>query len=231
MNSVPILYEDELIVIIDKPEGVPFHRAEQHEGIMDLLRSQGRQEPLFPVHRLDKITSGVMVLAKHRESAAQLGEWFAAGQIDKLYVALAIKKPSKKQGLITGDMVRSRRGSWKLTRGKESPARTRFHSFTIPDRRPGLRMYVLKPETGRTHQLRVALKSLGAPILGDALYGDAAQAQQEERTYLHATGIRLPFREPVICFCPPSTGEEFLSEAFQQAWQEYAADFSLFEKA
>eukprot|EP00976_Prorocentrum_cordatum_P075466 1181919-Prorocentrum_minimum.AAC.4 len=112
-------------------------------------------------------------------------------------------------GRVVGDMERSRRASWKLLRTTNNPAVTKFATFPIqrPVSAAGddlrdvsqlsaapslqLRLFLLKPETGRTHQLRVAMKSLGAPVLGDPTYSHADEAKQHSRTYLHATAIRF----------------------------------------
>ncbi len=80
-----------------------------------------------------------------------------------------------------------------LLRTLGNPAVTRFDSVPLPGRRPGLRAYLLKPGTGRTHQLRVAMKSLGAPVLGDERYAAKAAASREERCYLHCAALRFLF--------------------------------------
>lgn len=112
-------------------------------------------------------------------------------RVAKYYVALSARKPQRKQGSVTGDMARGRSSSWKLLRSSSDPAVTRFQSYSLAAVQPGLRLYLLKPETGRTHQLRVAMKSLGAAILGDALYGSAPAAAEQERMYLHAAALRV----------------------------------------
>jgi len=173
--------------------------------------------------RLDKLTSGALVLATSREAAGELVAQFRGRGVHKYYVALSERKPAKKMGSIVGDMQargssvcmvcsrsaptqpaelpqaapacrlvlpslpprgllmiplhflsplpylqRGRRGSWMLSRGTQNPSITRFTSAAVAgcDGRP-LRAFLLKPVTGRTHQLRVAMKSLGAPVLGD----------------------------------------------------------------
>jgi hypothetical protein len=88
-------------------------------------------------------------------------------------------------------MARGRSSSWKLLRSNSDPAVTRFQSYSLAAVQSGMRLYLLKPETGRTHQLRVAMKSLGAAILGDSLYGNAAAAAEQERMYLHAAAVRV----------------------------------------
>jgi tRNA pseudouridine32 synthase/23S rRNA pseudouridine746 synthase len=125
-------------------------------------------------------------------------------------------------------MAPARRGAWKLLRSAEDPAVTRFDSVSLkgfaPDAggggpgglpvRDGLRLFVLKPETGRTHQLRVALKSLGAPALGDALYGAAADAAGEDRMCLHAAALRLRLNgEAIQAVAPPEEGAQFCAPA------------------
>jgi tRNA pseudouridine32 synthase/23S rRNA pseudouridine746 synthase len=121
-----------------------------------------------------------------------------------------------------GDMLAARNGSWRLAHTRAQPAITDFVSAGLGN---GLRAYLLKPATGKTHQLRVALKSQGAPILGDARYGGAAA----ERTYLHAWALRFSaFGEDFALLAPPQEGEHFLASAFAellQRWQPPWAQF------
>ena len=117
--------------------------------------------------RLDYICSGALLLATSREAAGELVRRFRQRQVAKYYVALSDRRPAKKMGSVVGEMAKGRRGSWLLTRGGADPAVTRFTAAGVPGRRPGMRAFLLKPETGRTHQIRVAMKSLGAPVLGD----------------------------------------------------------------
>ena len=104
--------------------------------------------------------------------------------IEKYYLAISDTKPHKKQGLIVGDMKKSRNSAWKLTRTKENPAKTRFYSFSIAN---GKRLFLLRPFSGKTHQLRVAMKSIGSPILGDSLY----KGSNSDRAYLHAYAVKF----------------------------------------
>ena len=177
-----ILYQDQDCVAINKPAGMLVHRSwldsNETEFVMQTLRDQlGRY--VYPVHRLDRPTSGVLLFALASDSARQLSQQFTAQTIHKTYWAVAAGKPIKKQGWVIGDMAKARRGAWKLLRSRHNPARTRFDSVSLE---AGLRCYRLWPQSGKTHQLRVAMKSLGCPILGDVLYGGAAAA----RVFLHA---------------------------------------------
>lgn len=171
------------------------------------------------VDRLDEVTSGIMLLARSHDTAQKLSVDFAEGRVSKCYIALADRKPKKKQGTIRGDMTKGRRGSWKLLHTTENPAVTKFTSFGVPDIRPGLRMFVVRPLTGRTHQIRVAMKSLGVPILGDRRYADKTAAEQEDRTYLHAAAITFTLDSQTFhIVCQPNVGAQFLHVAFQTAW-------------
>ncbi|MBY5922747.1 TIGR01621 family pseudouridine synthase [Ferrimonas balearica] len=168
-------------LVVYKPAGVHFHSQDGNAGLVAKLEAQ-LGESLYPVHRLDTPTSGLVVLARHPAAAATLTEQFTAHQVEKRYLALSTQKPKKKQGTIKGGMAKARRGAWKLTQERENFAITQFISHSL---RPGVRAFLLRPRSGRTHQIRVALKSLGAPILGDALYG----GDEADRTYLHAWSL------------------------------------------
>ena len=176
-------------IVVDKHAGVSFHTQDDVMGLVEKVR-QDLACDLWPVHRLDKATSGLLLLAKSQSSCRELCQLFAKKHVKKFYLAVSCCKSSKlkkKQGLIIGDMERSRRGSWKLSTTKHNPAITQFFSASIA---PAYRLFILKPHTGKTHQLRVALKSIGAPILGDARYGDSALV---ERMHLHAYQLHFDF--------------------------------------
>lgn len=197
-----LLAEHADFLVIHKYPGLAVHKDTGQAGLVMQLQAD-RGEPLHLVHRLDKVTSGLLLLARNAPAAAALGQLFQMRQIQKYYLALGGANAVKKQGLIKGDMEKSRRGSWRLTRRCDNPAVTRFFSQGIV---PGLRLYLLKPLTGKTHQLRVALKSLGVPILGDRLYGGAPA----DRVYLHAWQLHFYYQNQSYRFCaPPQTGEWF----------------------
>ena len=138
------------------------------------------------------------------------------------------------QGKVQGDMARSRRGQWMLTRGASAPAITHFLSQPLSDHHA----FLLSPRTGKTHQLRVALKSLGSPILGDQMYAEATAARREERAYLHAAALRLPATPALVSdedllradcrqggmfgvVCRPSEGAEFTSTQFVSLFRSW----------
>ena len=195
------VFEHNDFFVFDKPAGLSFH-SEDGTGFFAQLQ-QHAQETLFPVHRLDRITSGLLLVARHKQAAQQIGQMFESRQIAKTYIALADKTPSKKQGTITGDMERTRDGKWKLLRSRDNPAITRFASRLLE---PGLRLFTLKPQTGRTHQLRVAMKALGSPIIGDTRYGGTVA----DRGYLHALSLSFDWHdENITVHSSPTDGELF----------------------
>jgi tRNA pseudouridine32 synthase / 23S rRNA pseudouridine746 synthase len=208
-----IVYEHDDFVVLNKPEGISFH-SEEGPGFVVMAEEQLGHK-LYSVHRLDKVTSGLLVLAKSSQVAARLTEAFTSKEVQKFYLAISIRKPKKKQGWVKGDMAPSRRGSYKLLHTKNAPAITQFISTPLNE---GERLFLLKPHTGKTHQLRVALKSLGSPIAGDVRYAMANEAKEEERTYLHAYAMVLPYDGAAFHFmCTPEATGRFSSEVFKQA--------------
>ena len=202
-----VVFEHSDFYIVNKPNGVDFHdEGNLGQGFFnqcqDVLSS-----PLFPVHRLDKVTSGLVILARNLDAARFFQKAFEDKMIQKYYIALGANKPKKKQGSIIGDMSKARRSQWKLLKTKTSPAITRFKTWSLEHNEQANRLFLLKPETGKTHQLRVALKSLGTPIVGDDLYGSEAS----DRTYLHAARLCFTYLDQHIdANCMPTVGSAFL---------------------
>lgn len=177
------------LLFIHKPSGIPFHSEEALEGIVSIVRSAFPKETLFPAHRLDKVTSGVMVFARNSDANRNISMLFADRKVQKLYIAISDMKPKKKQGTVKGDMSKARDGSYKLQRSTENPAITRFLSGRMTSVQPRYG-FVLAPRTGKTHQLRVMMKSLGSPILGDLRY----KGSPHERACLHAAGLAFNYK-------------------------------------
>ena len=213
-------------IVVDKEAGVNFHdEGDIGSGLFSLvkkqLQSQSNNAELYPVHRLDKMTSGLVIFAKTLACAQTFGQLFNDHDIEKYYLAIGDKKPSKKQGLIKGDMAKSRRGMFKLLRTMDNPAITQFFSFSIPNKQ---RLYLLKPHSGKTHQLRVALASIGAPIIGDPLYYTTSKA---DRGYLHAFALKFNYLGESFEFISlPTMGELYLNtvvieqlSAIKKPWQ------------
>ena len=215
-----LIFQNADFILLDKPAGLSFH-SEQTPGLVVLAQQQLGLSELYPVHRLDKMTSGLVLLAKNLVAAQKFQVMFEQRQIEKYYLAVSTHKPKKKQGWIKGDMLQSRRGSYRLTTTMDNPAITQFISASLA---PNERAFLIKPHTGKTHQIRVALKSLGAPIAGDQRYQALAEAEQEDRGYLHAYALRFSlFGENYAFVCPPTEGQRFVANAFKvqcAAWNE-----------
>lgn len=198
-------------LLIDKAPGISVHRDDAAVGLVERVAADGGYAQLYLVHRLDRMTSGLLLLAKSASACAELARGFAERRVDKLYVALSDRRPNKKQGTVRGDMQRARNGAWRLARSLEDPASTTFSSRSV---KPGLRLFALHPATGKTHQLRVAMKSIGAPILGDVRYGGSVA----DRGYLHACALRFDYAGATLQFAePPRSGVEFEDAAVQAA--------------
>ncbi len=198
-------------LVVEKPAGSDFHNSEGALGFFNQIKTDLNLNDLWPVHRLDKPTSGLLMVAKTKAAASDLSGLFADGKVHKRYLAVAASSIKKKQGLVKGDMERARRGAWRLLRSQNNPAVTRFVSTSL---QPGLRLFSLRPITGRTHQLRVAMKSVAAPILGDLTYG----GEPSDRLYLHAYQLAIQLQGKDYQWqLPPINGDVFASSQFDLA--------------
>jgi len=219
-----IVYENEQFILFNKPAGLSFH-SEDGEGFVVLAQKQTGLK-LYSVHRLDKMTSGLLMLAKSSEDAHIITKLFENREIQKFYLAISTRKPKKKQGWVKGDMGPSRRGAYKLLETKDNQAITQFISVAL---RPHERAFLLKPHTGKTHQIRVALKSLGSPIAGDMRYAAVEDAKREERGYLHAYALKFTLKNKNFSFvCLPTHGERFLSTVCKGQLALYSKPWELF---
>jgi tRNA pseudouridine32 synthase/23S rRNA pseudouridine746 synthase len=209
-------------VVLDKAPGISFHSEDGAGLVVQAAAELGY--PLFAVHRLDKVTSGLILFAKSSAAAATLAELFATRQIQKYYLALSTGKVAKKQGWVKGDMAAARRGAYKLLTSMDNPAISYFlsHGFNeASELPPRCRLYLIKPFTGKTHQIRVALKSVSAPILGDELY----QAELADRVYLHAYALSFHYQGQLYQYrLLPTQGEFFQNPAVQQQLQQAWAE-------
>ena len=215
-----LVFEHADFVVLNKAANVSFHSEDGAGLVVQAAALLGYA--LYPVHRLDKVTSGLIIFARSAAAAAELSALFTTQNIQKYYLALSTGKNNKKQGWVKGDMAPARRGAYKLLTSQDNPAVSYFVSTgfisagfaneqeVLPAR---LRLYLIKPFTGKTHQIRVALKSVSAPILGDELY----QADAADRVYLHAYALCFHYKNQDWFFvCAPDSGQYFLTSAVQQ---------------
>lgn len=221
-----IIKNHEDFLLINKSPGVSFHKESNTEGLLELLKKEPGISELHTVHRLDKVTSGLLLFAKTPNTAKDISRQFRDRLVEKYYIALSDRKPRKKQGLIKGDMGKARRGSWKLLRTMNNPAVTQFFSCSAGN---NLRLFIIKPRTGKTHQVRVALKSIGSPVLGDPLYhGKGGGTPEIDRTYLHSYAIIFRVRGKKYRFVQgPYTGRYFTDNNFADALKRYEKPWEL----
>jgi tRNA pseudouridine32 synthase / 23S rRNA pseudouridine746 synthase len=219
-----LIYDHPSFIIARKRAGVNFHSEGEAGFVVQLSETLG--VPLFPLHRLDKMTSGLVIFAKSSSIAAVFGKMFENREIEKYYLALSLRKPKKKMGWIKGDMASARRGDYKLLTTMNNPAITQFISCAL---RPHERFFLIKPHTGKTHQIRVALKSLGSPIAGDERYAASDAARKEDRGYLHAYALRFSLEGEEFAFVlPPDEGERFGSAACHDQLEVWSQPWKMF---
>ncbi|MBB4197391.1 RNA pseudouridine synthase [Rhodoblastus sphagnicola] len=187
-----LLYRDGLILVVDKPAGLPVHRGpkggESFEDSFKHLRFGLPRDPAL-AHRLDRDTSGCLVLGRHRKALEKLMKLFKNGRIAKTYWAVARGGPSEDEGLIDLALGRldATRGWWMKVDPDGQPAQTRWR---VLGRGGDLCWLELKPLTGRTHQLRVHCAAEKFPIFGDPIYGPGVAPG--EQLHLHARAISIP---------------------------------------
>jgi len=196
-----ILYEDNDLIVLDKPAGLPVHPAPGHPGhtlvnallaYVSALPDTGNSLRPGIVHRLDMDTSGVMLVAKNRIAQANLADQFKARSVTKVYLALVRGRLSPEQGAIEAPIGRDPRNRKRMAvvdehRGR--PARTGYrviryiHNCTLVE---------VKLETGRTHQIRVHFAAIGHPVMGDTTYGVASDFLSRQFLHSFRLGFSLP---------------------------------------
>jgi tRNA pseudouridine32 synthase/23S rRNA pseudouridine746 synthase len=205
-----LLYRDALMLVIDKPAGIAVHRGpkggENLEDHFNALRFGLPRAPAL-AHRLDRDTSGCLVLGRHRKALEKLGLLFKQGKVGKTYWALVEGGPEADEGLIDLPLGRldAERGWWMKVDKAGLPSQTRW---TVMGRTagdgPALAWLALEPLTGRTHQLRVHCAAMGWPIQGDPVYGSGPR-QGGPGLQLHAREVVVPLyknRDPVRVVAP-----------------------------
>lgn len=198
MSGFAIAYEDEHLLIVDKAAGLVVHPARGHsEGTLAQLLADsargGDPERAGIVHRLDRDTSGLLVVARSEEAHRALQAALARRQIAREYLALVQGRPPARTGTIEAPVGRSPRARTRMSIGGAGAREARTH-FTLERALAGTSLLRMRLETGRTHQIRVHLGAVGLPVCGDPVYG-LAGVFGLERQFLHA--CRLAFEHPI----------------------------------
>jgi 23S rRNA pseudouridine955/2504/2580 synthase len=200
MLEAAILHRDEAVIVLNKPPGLAVQggtATERHlDGLLDLLRF-GKDERPRLVHRLDKETSGVLVIARNAAAAAFLTRAFREKTARKTYWAVVVGLPEPRQGRINLPLAKSPgRGGERVRPDNEEGKRAVTYYRVIDSAGTEASWLALMPITGRTHQLRAHCAAISAPILGDAKYGEAAAhldgVPGSRRLHLHARALSMP---------------------------------------
>jgi RluA family pseudouridine synthase len=199
-----VLYRDGLVLVLDKPAGIPVHAGPgggaNLEHWFPLLRF-GLPRPPALAHRLDRDTSGCLVLGRHPKALRRLGRLFSEGRVEKVYWAIVAGVPAEPEGRIEIALAKQPRGTvgWRMVADPAGQkAMTDYRVLGALDGRAWLE---LRPRTGRTHQIRVHCAALGCPVVGDGTYGGPDDAALQ----LHARSIALPLypEKPPIAVTAP----------------------------
>ncbi|MEN8237523.1 MAG: RluA family pseudouridine synthase [Pseudomonadota bacterium] len=197
-NSV--LYQDDQLIALNKPAGLATQggsKTIRHvDALLDVLAGQEQERPRL-VHRLDKDTSGVLLLARTRQAARWLTQGFKDKRFEKTYQAVVVGIPHKAEGLIDAPISKQpgRMGEkMRIDEQDAKPAQTRYRVLKTFEKQ-NLSLLELQPLTGRTHQLRVHCMHLGTPVLGDGKYGGKSAHPFDKRSllHLHACKIVVPY--------------------------------------
>ncbi len=206
-----VVYEDDALLVVNKPAGLVVHPAPGHpSGTLvnavlahcPQIAQVGGADRAGIVHRLDKDTSGLILVAKDEATRAALQRQFKRRQVGKVYLALVEDHVQPREGIIEVPIGRHKRNRKKMAVVRSGRrARTLYRAIEFFDQHTLLEV---RPHTGRTHQVRVHLSWLGYPIVGDAVYGRRRQRLLQGRHFLHAARLRCTH---------PATGEEVTFEA------------------
>ena len=199
-----IAYEDDHLVVVDKPAGLVVHPAPGHatgtlvHGLLAHEVAGGEADRPGIVHRLDRDTSGLMVVARSEEAHRRLQAVVRRRELERRYLALVVGRPRSRSGRIEASIGRDRRDPMRHSLDTETPREAVTH-FELVELLPRHALLDVRLETGRTHQIRVHLSAIGLPVAGDLVYGRPLELGLE-RQFLHAASLAFthPFTEERI---------------------------------
>ncbi len=218
-----VLYKDQDVIVLDKPAGLAVHAGPNSPDHLELYFDAlkfGWAEPPRLAHRLDRDTSGCLILGRHDKALKRLGKMFAAHRIEKLYWSVSLGSPPTERGTVDVPILKvsSRGQGWRI---KVDPlGQPSLTDWSVKGRCDDLTWIEWRPRTGRTHQIRVHAKHLGCPLLGDAYYGE----DPAPRVPLHLLAREVsipplaPSKPPIRVTAPPP---EHMKEALTACgWRE-----------
>lgn len=191
-----IVYEDEHLIVVDKPAGLVVHPASGHatgtlvQGLLERDIAGGDAARPGIVHRLDRDTSGLMVVARSQEAHARLQGLIRRRALERHYSALVVGRPRSRSGRIEAPIGRDRRDPLRQSLDTDKPREAVTH-FEVKELLPRHTLLAVRLETGRTHQIRVHLAAVDLPVAGDTVYGRPRELDLE-RQFLHAGRLVFP---------------------------------------
>jgi 23S rRNA pseudouridine1911/1915/1917 synthase len=191
-----IVYEDEHLIVVDKPAGLVVHPASGHatgtlvQGLLERDIAGGDAARPGIVHRLDRDTSGLMVVARSEEAHARLQDLIRRRALERHYSALVVGRPRSRSGRIEAPIGRDRRDPLRHSLDTDKPREAVTH-FEVKELLPRHTLLDVRLETGRTHQIRVHLAAVDLPVAGDTVYGRPRELDLE-RQFLHAGRLVFP---------------------------------------
>jgi len=198
-GTVHVLHRDERLVVVDKPPFLSTIPRGRHvvQSVVVRLRAALDLPELSPVHRLDRATSGVLMLATEQRWRAAYQTLFERKQVRKTYRALAPLRPDLELPVVVRNHIRKERGVWQAEVVPGAPVNAET-LVELEGEVDGLGLYRLTPRTGRTHQLRLHMLGLGIPIVGDQLYPEVREVPVDDFSEpLQLLAARLEFEDPV----------------------------------
>lgn len=195
LHKLNILYEDDAILVVNKPAGllsVATNKLEPdtlHARCVNYLRLEDERAWIHIVHRLDRETSGVMVFARHERYKTYLQSQFAQREVHRTYHALVEGRPEHQQGTERAWLVEDRNLRVKKVKASFQGAKEAITHWTVEDADEEVALIHITIETGRRHQIRMAMKALDCPVVGDSLHG--AETNPLSRIALHATALEF----------------------------------------
>jgi 23S rRNA pseudouridine1911/1915/1917 synthase len=206
--DVPVRYQDDQLLVVDKPAGMLTHPAPSStrptlvEALAGRAGGGDRSRPGI-VHRLDRDTSGLLIVARDPITLARLQGLLRRRRIERTYTSLVRGRPPSRRGRIEATIGRDRRDRTRMSLDTDAPRPAVTH-FELVEALPAHSLLRVRLETGRTHQIRVHLQAIGHPVAGDPVYGHGPELGLE-RQFLHAASLRFPHPATgaVIDICSP----------------------------